>query len=50
MTLIEGFVKDELFIDFGAEVMYGDDQAYIDYPCRFPTVPPTGGNESGVKK
>ena len=38
MTLIEGFVKDELFIDFGAEVMYGDDQTYIDYPCRFPTV------------
>ena len=38
MTLIEGFVMDELFIDFGAEVMYGDDQANIDYPCRFPTV------------
>ena len=38
MTLIEGFVKDEVFIDFGAEVMYGDDQCYMDYPCRFPTV------------
>ena len=38
MTLIEGFAKDEIFIDFGAEVMYGDDQAYISYPCRFPTV------------
>lgn len=38
MTLIEGFVKDEIFIDFGSEVMYGDDQAYISYPCRFPTV------------
>ncbi len=38
MTLIEGFVKDEVFIDFGAEVMYSDDQCYIDYPCRFPTV------------
>lgn len=38
MTLTEGFVKDELFIDFGAEVMYGDDQVYIDYPCRFATV------------
>ena len=38
MTLMEGFVKDEVFIDFGAEVMYGSDQAYIDYPCRFPTV------------
>ena len=38
MTLIEGFVKDEVFIDFGAEVTYGDDQCYMDYPCRFPTV------------
>jgi hypothetical protein len=38
MTLIEGFVRDEIFIDFGAEIMYGDDQCYIDYPCRYPTV------------
>lgn len=38
MTLTEGFVRDEVFIDFGAEVLYGDDQCYIDYPCRFPTV------------
>lgn len=38
MTLIEYFLRDEMFIDFGAEVMYGDDQCYIDYPCRFPTV------------
>ena len=38
MTLTEGFVKDEIFIDFGSEIMYGDDQCYIDYPCRFPTV------------
>ena len=38
MTLIEGFVKDEIFIDFGAEILCGDDQCYIDYPCRFPTV------------
>ena len=38
MTLTEGFVKDEVFIDFGTEVLYGDDQCYIDYPCRFPTV------------
>ena len=38
MTLMEGFVKDEVFIDFGCEVMYGSDQAYISYPCRFPTV------------
>ena len=38
MTLMEGFVRDEIYIDFGAEVMYGDDQCYIDYPCRYPTV------------
>lgn len=38
MTLTEGFVKDEIFIDFGAEIMFGDDQCYLDYPCRFPTV------------
>lgn len=38
MTLMEGFVRDEVFIDFGAEVQYGDDQCYLDYPCRFPTV------------
>ena len=38
MNLLEGFVKDEIFIDFGSEIMYGDDQCYIDYPCRFPTV------------
>ena len=38
MTLTEGFAKDQVFIDFDAEVMYGDDQCYIDSPCRFPTV------------
>ena len=38
MMLVEGFLKDELFIDFGSEVMYGDDQCYVDYPCVFPTV------------
>ena len=38
MTLMEGFIRDEIYIDFGSEVMYGDDQCYIDYPCRFPTV------------
>lgn len=38
MTLMEGFVKDEVFIDFGADIIYGADQCYIDYPCRFPTV------------
>ena len=38
MTLMEGFIRDEIFIDFGTEIMYGDDQAYIDYPVRFPTI------------
>ena len=38
MTLTEGFVKDQVYIDFGADVLYGSDQAYISYPCRFPTV------------
>ena len=38
MTLIEGFARDAIFIDFGAEVLFGDDQCYLDYPCRFPTV------------
>ena len=38
MSLIESFLKDELFIDFGAEILFGDDQAYLDYPCRFATV------------
>ncbi|HAE80871.1 MAG TPA: hypothetical protein DCG70_04810 [Lachnoclostridium sp.] len=38
MTLIEGFVRDEIFIDFGVDILYGSDQCYINYPCRFPTV------------
>ena len=38
MTLTEGFIRDGIFIDFGSEIMYGDDQCYLDYPCRFPTV------------
>ena len=38
MTLIEGFVRNQVFIDFSCEVMFGDDQAYIDDPSRFPTV------------
>ena len=38
MTLIEGFARDAIFVDFGAEVLFGDDQCYLDYPCRFPTV------------
>ena len=38
MTLTECFVRENIFVDFSAEVLYGDDQCYIDYPCRFPTV------------
>ena len=38
MTLTEGFVKDSIYIDFGSEVIYGSDQVYVDYPCRFATV------------
>lgn len=38
MTLLEAVLKDHVFIDFGAEIHYGDDQMYLDYPCRFATV------------
>ena len=38
MTLTENFIRNAIQLDSGAEVMYGDDQCYIDYPCRFPTV------------
>ncbi len=36
MTLIEAFVIDNVYIDFGSEIMYGDDQAYFDYYMNFP--------------
>ena len=38
MTLIEAVLKDHVFIDFGAEILDGDDQMYLDHPCRFATV------------
>ena len=38
MGMFEAVLKDNVFIDFGAEVMYGDDQMYLDYPTRFATV------------
>ena len=38
MTLTEGFVRENIYIDFGSEILYGDDQAYISYPAVFPTV------------
>ena len=37
MTLTEKFITDTIHIDFGAEVMYGSDQMYDNYPVRFPT-------------
>ena len=38
MTLTEKFITDAIQLDSGAEVMYGSDQIYDTYPCRFPTV------------
>ena len=38
MTLTEKFIADTIQLDSGAEVMYGNDQIYDTYPCRFPTV------------
>ena len=38
MELIEGFVRDNVFIDFGSEIIYGEDQVYDTHPCRFAAV------------
>ena len=38
MTLIEGFAKNEIYMDFSTDVRYGSEQVYMDYPCRFATV------------
>ena len=38
MTLTEKFIADAIQLDSGSEVMYGSDQVYDTYPCRFPTV------------
>ena len=38
MTLTEDFIQNAIHLDAGAEVMYGSDQIYDTYPCRFPTV------------
>ena len=37
-TLSEAFINTEIFIDFESEPIYGEDQAYICCPERFPTV------------
>ncbi len=38
MSLLEGFIKDTLFIDFSSEILYGSDQVCMDYLSRFATV------------
>ena len=38
MTFTEDFVKDNIRINFEAEVRYGSDQADETYPVQFPTV------------
>ena len=38
MNMLEAFIRDEIFIDFGADVLYGSDQCNVSFPCRFPTV------------
>ena len=38
MTLTENFIQNAIHLDAGAEIMYGSDQMYDTYPCRFPTV------------
>ena len=38
MTLTEIFAFNAIHIDFGSEIMYSSDQAYVSYPQRFPVV------------
>ena len=38
MTLTEGFVRDNIVIDFAGEILYGSEQANLTYPRRFATV------------
>ena len=38
MTLTEWFVRDNIFIDFAGEILYGSEQANLTYPRRFATV------------
>ena len=37
-SLSEHFINTEIFIDFGSELLYGEDEAYVSYPVRFATV------------
>ena len=38
MTLLESILNEEIFIDFGQEYLFGSDQVFNTYPCRFATV------------
>lgn len=38
MNLLEGFVYEQIYVDFGSEPVYGSDQANVSCPCRFATV------------
>ena len=38
MNLLEGFVHEQIYVDFGSEPLYGYDQANVSYPCHFATV------------
>lgn len=38
MTLTEWFVRDNIFIEFAGEILYGSEQANLTYPRRFATV------------
>lgn len=38
MTLTEKFIANAIHLDVGAEIMYGSDEIFDTYPCRFPTV------------
>lgn len=38
MTLTEKFISDAIYLDAGAEVIYGSDEIFDTYPCCFPTV------------
>jgi hypothetical protein len=38
MTLIESIIINGIYLDVGSEVVYGSDQIFETYPCRFPTV------------
>ena len=38
MGMFERIVEDNIFIDFGSEIIYGSDQMYVSHPERFATV------------